>query len=139
MALPTTLIDREDLRTVTVDKSRTITFQENSSPPVFAIDGKAFSMDRVDQTVQLGAVEEWTLRNTSPEWHPFHIHVNDFQVISRNGREQPRTYEDTSRIPPHGEFIMRTRFTDFSGKFVYHCHILGHEDAGMMGVVEVVE
>ncbi len=65
MALPTTLIDREDLRTVNVDKSRTVVFQENSSPPVFAIDGKAFSMDRVDQTVQLGAVEEWTLRKTA--------------------------------------------------------------------------
>jgi len=139
MTLPTTLIDREDLSTVTVDRERTIVFQENSAPPVFAIDGKSFEMDRVDQTVNLGAVEEWTLRNTSPEWHPFHIHVNDFQVMSRNGQPEPRTYEDTSLIPPNGELIIRTRFTDFDGKFVYHCHILGHEDAGMMGVVEVVD
>ncbi len=139
MALPTTLIDREDLSTATVDVERTIVFQENSAAPVFAIDGKAFAMDRVDQTVNLGALEEWTLRNASPEWHPFHIHVNDFQVMSRNGRPESRTYEDTSRIPPNGELIIRTRFTDFDGKFVYHCHILGHEDAGMMGVVEVVD
>jgi FtsP/CotA-like multicopper oxidase with cupredoxin domain len=137
--LPTTLIDREDLSTLPVDRQRTIVFQENASPPVFAIDGKAFEEDRVDQTVQLNALEEWILRNDSPEWHPFHIHVNDFQVISRNGRPEPRTYEDTSRIPPRGELVIRTRFLDFTGKFVYHCHILGHEDAGMMGVVEVVE
>ena len=137
--LPTTLIDREDLSTLPVDRQRTIVFQENASPPVFAIDGKAFEEDRVDQTVQLDTLEEWILRNDSPEWHPFHIHVNDFQVISRNGRPEPRTYEDTSRIPPRGELVIRTRFVDFTGKFVYHCHILGHEDAGMMGVVEVVE
>ncbi len=59
--------------------------------------------------------------------------------MSRNGRPESRTYEDTSRIPPNGELVIRTRFTDFAGRFVYHCHILGHEDAGMMGVVEVVD
>jgi len=42
-------------------------------------------------------------------------------------------------VPPDGEVVIRTRFLDFAGRFVYHCHILGHEDAGMMGVVEVVE
>ena len=137
--LPTTLIDREDLSTVPIDGQRTITFQENATAPVFAIDGKAFDEDRVDQTVKLGSVEEWVLRNASPEWHPFHIHVNDFQVITVNGQPVPRNYDDTIRLPPHGEVVIRTWFTDFTGKFVYHCHILGHEDAGMMGVVEVVE
>lgn len=137
--LPTALIEREDLGKAEIAGERIITFQENATAPVFAIDGKAFGEDRVDQTVKLNTVEEWTLRNDSPEWHPFHIHVNDFQVMSRNGRPEPRTYEDTSRIPPRGELVIRTHFLDFTGKFVYHCHILGHEDAGMMGVVEVVE
>ena len=42
-------------------------------------------------------------------------------------------------MPPNGEGVIRTRFEDYPGKFVYHCHILVHEDAGMMAVVEVVE
>ena len=139
MELPTTLIDREDFSTSPIDGQRVITFQENAAAPNFAIDGKAFVEDRVDQTVLLGTLEEWVIRNDSPEWHPFHIHVNDFQVMSINGNAVRRSYEDTTPIPPRGEIVIRTRFTDFTGKFVYHCHILGHEDAGMMGVVEVVE
>ena len=53
---------------------------------IFTIDGKQFDPNRVDQQVALGAVEEWTIRNDTEELHPFHIHVNDFQVISVNGR-----------------------------------------------------
>lgn len=141
--LPTTLIPLAeplpDLSTATVDRRRTITFDEMGQAPYFAIDGKGFDPNRVDQTVQLGATEEWTVRNSSAEWHPFHIHVNDFQVMAINGEPQAPHYEDTTPVPPNGEIVVRTRFLDFPGKFVYHCHILGHEDAGMMGVVEVVD
>jgi FtsP/CotA-like multicopper oxidase with cupredoxin domain len=49
------------------------------------------------------------------------------------------SWEDTTAIPALGEIVIRTRFLDFPGKTVYHCHILDHEDEGMMGVVEVVE
>jgi len=70
---------------------------------------------------------------------PFHIHVNPFQVVAVN--DQPvaaRGYEDTVNLPRLGSITMRTRFLDFPGKFVYHCHILMHEDGGMMAVIEVV-
>jgi FtsP/CotA-like multicopper oxidase with cupredoxin domain len=137
--LPTTLLPYDDLSDEPIARQRTITFEERSEPPVFAIDGKAFVADRVDQVVKLGTTEEWVLRNASPEWHPFHIHVNDFQVMSVNGEPVFPHYEDTTLLPPNGEVVIRTRFLDFTGRFVYHCHILGHEDAGMMGVVEVVE
>ncbi len=137
--LPTTLFPIVDLSDAAIDRRREVTFQENGQAPYFAIDGKAFDEDRVDQTVELGATEEWVVRNASPEWHPFHIHVNDFQVMSVDGVPQPPHYEDTVPVPPDGEVVIRTRFLDFAGRFVYHCHILGHEDAGMMGVVEVVE
>ena len=89
--------------------------------------------------VQLDTVEEWTIRNESPEWHPFHIHVNDYQVMSVNGRPVTPRFEDTTLLPPNGEIVMRTHFKDFTGKFVCHCHILSHEDAGMMATIEVVE
>ncbi len=139
MTLPTALIPFESLEHDEIAQRREIVFQENATGPAFAIDNLAFVEDRVDQVVQLGTTEEWTIRNTSPEWHPFHIHVNDFQVMSRNGNPEPPHYEDTTLLPPNGDVVIRTRFADFTGKFVYHCHILVHEDAGMMAVVEVVE
>ena len=137
--LPTTLIPFEDLSQLQVDRQRHLTFQIMGSPSRFQIDGQMFDADRVDQTVPLNALEEWVIHNTSGDWHPFHIHVNDFQVVAING--EPYTahgYDDTFLVPPYGSFTMRTRFLDFTGKFVYHCHILNHEDHGMMGVVEVV-
>lgn len=137
--LPTTLIQFDDLREAAIDRRREVTFSEIISPFEVLIDGRTFDADRIDQTVILGVTEEWRLRNTSPDWHPFHIHVNDFQVIEINGEPvAPHSWEDTTPIPADGEIVIRTRFLDFPGKFVYHCHILDHEDQGMMGVVEVV-
>jgi FtsP/CotA-like multicopper oxidase with cupredoxin domain len=137
--LPTTLLPIRDLSDVEIDGQRVITFMESSTGPAFNVDGKAFVEGRVDQVVKLDTIEEWVIRNESPEWHPFHIHVNDFQVMSVNGRPVMPHYEDTTLLPPNGEFVMRTHFKDFTGRFVFHCHILSHEDAGMMATVEVVE
>jgi suppressor of ftsI len=90
--------------------------------------------------VTLGATEEWLIRNMSPEWRPFHIHVNDYQVMSVNGQPlDAHSWEDTTAAPGNSEIVIRTRFLDFPGKFVYHCHLLDHEDEGMMGVIEVVD
>ena len=137
--LPTTLIPFDDLRNAAIDVRRETTFSVTSDPK-FLIDGKEFDENRVDQTVRLGATEEWVIHNDSDEWHPFHIHVNDFQVVAINGEPvAAHGHEDTTPIPPRGSITMRTRFVDFPGKFVYHCHILGHEDAGMMAIVEVVD
>ena len=58
--------------------------------------------------------------------------------MSINGQPQPLRYEDTTPIPPQGEIVIRIPFLDFPGKTVYHCHILTHEDFGMMAVVDVV-
>jgi suppressor of ftsI len=72
--------------------------------------------------------------------HPFHIHINDFQVMSVNGQPyEARGLQDTVVLPGHGEVVIRVPFEDFIGKFVYHCHIMFHGDGGMMGVVEVVK
>ena len=79
--------------------------------------------------------------------HPFHIHINPFQVVeildpakSPNPVRLPRPWVwwDNFAIPPGGYFKMLTRFVDFTGKFVLHCHILDHEDRGMMQLVQVV-
>jgi len=137
--LPTTLLPFEDLSQLPVDRQRHLTFQIMGSPSQFLIDGQMFDPDRIDQTVQLNALEEWVIHNTSEDWHPFHIHVNDFQVAAVNGEPiVSHSYDDTYLVPPYGSITMRTRFLDFKGTFVYHCHILFHEDHGMMGVVAVV-
>ena len=88
-------------------------------------------------------MEEWTLRNRAPEEHPFHIHINAFQVMSVNGRPYPaHGLQDVVTIPrmrngTPGEVVIRIPFRHFTGHFVFHCHILGHEDAGMMMTVQV--
>lgn len=131
----------ENLSGLTVDRTREIRFdvKRGDGPTQFLIDGKMIDMSRVDQTVPLGAFEEWTIYNDSGEWHPFHIHVNDFQVVKVNGETvDVVSWEDTRGLPPFGSITIRHRFLDFTGKYVYHCHLLFHEDHGMMGVVEVV-
>ena len=78
--LPTSFPAVPDLRTEIVDVSRTIVFDDTDDPNVFVIDGKVYNHARIDQTVQLGDLEEWTLQNASGEFHVFHIHQGDFQV-----------------------------------------------------------
>jgi FtsP/CotA-like multicopper oxidase with cupredoxin domain len=137
--LPTKIIELDDFSKDELAAKRTITFMEQNSAPQIGIDGNAFVEDRIDTTVKLGTTEEWTIRNESGEWHPFHIHVNDFQLMSVNGTAVPLQRHDTIPLPPRGEIVIRSRFLDYTGRFVYHCHILVHEDAGMMAVIEVVE
>ncbi len=135
--MPRTLGRLPDLRRGRVDRRRVIRLE--SDFPRFLVNGKTFDPRRVDQTMKLGALEQWTIRNDSGEWHSFHIHVNPVQVV-RIGRRAVRSvdYEDVVAIPPRGSVTLRMRFTDFTGKFVFHCHILGHEDGGMMSLVQVV-
>ena len=113
---------------------------DSTDPSKSLINGKAFDHDRVDQTMQLGDVEEWTVTNDSDEWHTFHIHVNDFQLVEMDGKPvEGISPQDNVSISSNSSVKMRTRFTDFAGKFVFHCHVLFHEDHGMMSVVEAVD
>lgn len=99
----------------------------------FTINGQPFEPGRDDVIAKLGTAEEWTLVNTTPFPHPLHIHVNPFQVIDVNGVPDPRKpWLDTVPVPAAGSVRFRTRFTDFAGRYVMHCHILPHEDTGMM-------
>jgi FtsP/CotA-like multicopper oxidase with cupredoxin domain len=137
--MPASLAPRAPLAESDVVKRRTMVFSEDEKTNVFYINGKSFDANRVDVAPKLGTVEEWTLRNTSEEQHPFHIHVNDFQVVSVDGEPyDAKGLQDTVPLLPGKDVVIRTRFADYTGKFVFHCHILNHEDAGMMAVVDVV-
>jgi FtsP/CotA-like multicopper oxidase with cupredoxin domain len=106
------------------------------------IDGKTFDPSRIDQRVRLGAVEEWTIRSTDMrDDHVFHIHTNPFQVIEIGGQPQAdRTWRDTVVVPrpaKGGSTVIRSRFLDYTGVFMMHCHMMNHEELGMMQAVEV--
>jgi suppressor of ftsI len=133
-------IDPPDgLETATIAQRREFVFSESADGNSFYINGKPYEEDRIDAAPKLGTVEEWTIKNVSSEQHPFHIHINDFKVMSVNGVPTfSHGEQDTVILPPGGEVVVRIPFLDFTGKFVFHCHILAHEDGGMMAIVEVV-
>jgi len=87
--------------------------------------------------IPLGAVEEWEVYNHTADAHPFHIHINPFQMLS-GGNVAPGTWLDTVELPPFGRIRFRTRFVSYTGTFVLHCHNLIHEDMGMMQAIQVV-
>jgi FtsP/CotA-like multicopper oxidase with cupredoxin domain len=105
----------------------------------FLICGRSFDPSRVDQRVRLGAAEEWTVVNEQSDDHIFHIHTNPFQLTAVNGAALAEpVWRDTVVVPGNGSVTFRSRFLDFTGRFVLHCHMMNHEELGMMQVVEVV-
>ena len=140
-----------ELAALPITNRRTITFSETPDGNTFflAVDGGApqeYDPGRDDITLTLGAVEEWTLRNVSGERHVFHIHQLDFLVTSVNGVAQPAdVLRDVVDLPyaqngVPGEVKVIIPFTNpiMVGRFVFHCHIVGHEDAGMMANLVVL-
>jgi suppressor of ftsI len=136
------LADPIDLRRGHIDRRRTIVFSEMAAAnneTNFLLNGRMFDPNRIDVVMKLGSLEQWTLVNTNTEWHTFHIHINDFQVVSINGRPVPYVdYQDNVSMPPKSKIVVLMRPEDFTGKFVFHCHVTFHEDHGMMATVEVV-
>jgi suppressor of ftsI len=139
VALPSALLPVEDLR-AKITNRRTIVYSESADPDTYFIDGKTFDMNRTDIRVKLGAIEEWTIRNESDELHSFHIHQGPFQLTEINGVPQPADdHRDIVDVPIRGEVKVVIPFTNplIVGRFVYHCHILSHEDKGMMATIQV--
>ena len=108
------------------------------------INGRTMSMDRIDFQVPLGSIEIWEIRNTTPLTHPFHIHGIQFRVLDRDGAP-PLQHElglkDTVLVDSGSVVRVITEFSDYADAarpYMYHCHILEHEDAGMMGQFTVV-
>ena len=109
---------------------------------VHTVNGRPFDPARIDAKPELDSVETWLLVNASPKTHYIHIHDVDWVVLRRNGAD-PEPYEaglkETFRLDP-GEFVtVAAKFTDHLGVYMIHCHMLDHEDGGMMTAWEVVE
>lgn len=111
----------------------------------FGINGRAMTMDYINERVPLGAIEIWEIINRTPMMHPFHIHGNPFRILDRNGAPPPAEesgFKDTVNVHPHETVRVLMAFKDFAddkAPFMYHCHMLEHEDLGMMGQFLVME
>lgn len=111
----------------------------------FNINGEHFNMDLINETVQINAKEKWHITNNTGIAHPFHIHDVQFTIDNINGDTVPAYLQgrkDVILVPPmqFAEVVMQ--FTDFADNeipYMYHCHMLHHEDDGMMGSFKVVD
>ena len=111
----------------------------------FTINGKRMDHERIDEVIGTGDTEIWELTNNSPIYHPFHIHGVQFQILDRNGMEPPaheQGWKDTIIATPEETVRLIMQFPDYPDPnlpYMYHCHILTHEDMGMMGQFVVVD
>lgn len=149
--IPTYLGEPPAYLTGPVAKRRFIRFSEGftaAAGPYFEINGKLFEPLANGAQVKLGTTEEWLIYNDikqteaeggAVEDHPFHIHVNDFTVTEIDGKPV-KAYgsQDIVNVLPGQKVLIRMAFPDFIGKSVFHCHILFHEDNGMMANFEIV-
>lgn len=102
------------------------------------INGRLMDPDRIDVQASLGATEIWEIENLVGMDHPFHLHGYRFQLLDRNGVPEPyRCWKDTVNVPKHESARFIVRYDDHPGKWMFHCHILDHEDHGMMGILQV--
>jgi len=110
----------------------------------FTINGAAMDMAVVNNVVAKDTLEVWEISNAGPMSHPFHVHNTQFRILSRAGRPPAASeagYKDTVLVTP-GEVVRIAikfqHYADPQRPYMYHCHILEHEDAGMMGQFVVV-
>jgi bilirubin oxidase len=153
-SIPATLVPYTPFDVADVDVNRTLVFDTitlvpgsvpNLAEGPFGINAATFNMDSINITIPLNSTEVWTLKNNTHIAHPFHIHDVQFNVIEKSGSTPPITeqgWKDVILVMPHDSVKFITQFTTFTDEMVpymYHCHLLHHEDDGMMGSFLVVD
>ncbi len=122
-----------------LDSPKIREFSLDMRPGWLAINGKQMNMKRIDEEVNLAETEIWRIKNSQRMPHPFHIHGCSFKILSRNGyKPYPNEtgLKDTVLIYGNETVDVAVKFEYEATKeypYMYHCHILEHEDAGMMG------
>jgi suppressor of ftsI len=133
------------VRSSPIAHRRTFAFSVSPDKSRFFINDQVFDENRTDVTVKLGDTEEWTILNQDSQYHDFHIHQTGFLVTEVNG--MPTRFDglrDTFSVPPMkngkpgaAKLIIPFTNPEIVGRFVFHCHVVKHEDKGMMQVIEV--
>lgn len=145
-SIPSSLIENTPYSEMDVDHSRSMSFQPKQMGPngmvngPFLINNASFDLDFINETIPLNNIEIWELTNSTAIAHPFHIHDVQFYILEINGSPPPNNLKgrkDVILVPPmFGSVKFITKFEDFANKdipYMYHCHMLSHEDEGMMG------
>jgi len=138
-SVPSRLTTLDKLNASTSSRTRSFTLEGRMG--TFMINGKAMDINRIDENVSLNDVEIWEVYNSMPIDHNFHIHATHFEILDRNGDTSAvganeRGYKDTVFVPARQRvrfLVKMTDYTDATVPYMYHCHFLEHEDAGMMG------
>ncbi len=151
-SIPTDLVTLSPWDQAQTNETRTLVFTPETFGPSnmvngpFVINGAGFDIDVINYEIPLNNVEIWEIRNQSMIAHPFHIHDVQFYILDRNGTPVPlneRGRKDVVIVPPmNGTVRFITKFETFADDeipYMYHCHMLTHEDAGMMGQFTVVD
>lgn len=153
-SIPASLVAYTPFDVADLDVNRTLVFDTitlvpgsvpNLAEGPFGINAATFNMDSINITIPLNSMEVWTLKNNTHIAHPFHIHDVQFNVIEKSGSTPPITeqgWKDVVLVMPHDSVKFITQFTTFTDEMVpymYHCHLLHHEDDGMMGSFLVVD
>ena len=112
-------------------------FELNANP--FGINGKRMDMSIIDARIRVGTTEVWEITNPNNQAHPFHAHGDSFQILSRDGATPTANelgWKDVVLVRPFETVRIIKRFRDYAdpvNPYMFHCHILEHEDVGMMG------
>lgn len=136
-ALPSRLAERAHLDAAQAAKRRRFVLNMGMGGGGMGttINGRAFDLNRIDERVRLGATEIWEVSGETMA-HPFHVHGVHFEVLGRAGRApdvRDQGLRDTVLVKEPVELLVRFTQPAVKAPFMYHCHILEHEDNGMMG------
>ena len=150
LTIPTALVTVIPFLEANSDQSRTLTFSPvtggfNQLNGEFTINGVSLDMNTINITIPLDNTEIWTIQNNSAISHPIHIHDIQFNILDIDGFPPPPEatgWKDTYLVEGGGTTMrIITKFVDFANDtvpYMYHCHMLTHEDGGMMGQFVVV-
>jgi FtsP/CotA-like multicopper oxidase with cupredoxin domain len=138
--LPETFGAHEDYQLENATRTRSFELSGQSR-----INGRKMDMSRIDEVVQPSATEIWEVRNAAATPHNFHVHGVSFAVLDYAGDEPPQHLsglKDTVYVPPDKTVTLLVRFPDYpdpDSPYMFHCHMLQHEDRGMMGQFVLAE
>lgn len=141
-SMPATLTTNTFWTDADVTNNRTLTITGGNAGAAFTFDNLSYSPTVFNQTLNLNAVEKWTVTNTSAFTHSFHIHDIEFILTSRTGGNSAgvKTYEqgwkDVFYISKNQTVTFIAKYDTFASStnpFMYHCHFSNHEDEGLMG------
>ena len=140
------IFDRISESEITVDRTFRMRDSRNfwEFSPTWSINGVQMDMSRIDETVKLGDTERWTIISGDGQ-HVFHPHQTQFQILSINGEPPPPEesgWEDSVWVNGQREVVIAARFDTYAAEeipYMFHCHILDHEDLGMMGQFLVID